>query len=385
MSMKLRKNLGRIATAFVATAMLASLSAVPASAAEESSSIPSTPVSQDDSTPVEEGESFYITKYLTKEEKTMTPNAEFTFTYGPAQPGKGEVRNGLPVNTGIIYGVAPDKEEGTAKFTPGDELDRSTKLSTPVKFNVDLKVFEEPGVYKYYIRENDHGYDGISKDYSTLYLYVYIANDEKTGELKVAYTELVSEDGTTKTDSFTNDYDSAGNKLHDLTVYKVLTGNAATMTDEAKFKVKVEGESGEKYYVEFGTWGVPAGAEEGTPAQFIRDEAKDPIVITSGSESAVITLGHNEAFKVYGLDSDDTYTVTETTANQDNYSLKINEVADEDGVTSAVIDEDTVVEFDNHKEFSTPTGIVMNVAPYALLVVVAAGACFVFLRKRRED
>ena len=43
------------------------------------------------------------------------------------------------------------------------------------------------------------------------------------------------------------------------------------------------------------------------------------------------------------------------------------------------------VEFTNDREASTPTGIVMNVAPYALLVVIAAAGCLVFLRKRDED
>ena len=41
--------------------------------------------------------------------------------------------------------------------------------------------------------------------------------------------------------------------------------------------------------------------------------------------------------------------------------------------------------FINTRDAVSPTGIVMNVAPYALLVVVAAAGCFVFMRKRRED
>ena len=45
----------------------------------------------------------------------------------------------------------------------------------------------------------------------------------------------------------------------------------------------------------------------------------------------------------------------------------------------------TSAEFTNNREAVSPTGIVMNVAPYVLLVVVAAAGCFVFLRKRRED
>ena len=43
------------------------------------------------------------------------------------------------------------------------------------------------------------------------------------------------------------------------------------------------------------------------------------------------------------------------------------------------------VAYTNKLDTVSPTGLAMNIAPYALLVVVAAGACFVFLRKRRED
>ena len=43
------------------------------------------------------------------------------------------------------------------------------------------------------------------------------------------------------------------------------------------------------------------------------------------------------------------------------------------------------VVFYNTRDAVSSTGIVMNVASYVLLVVVAAAGCFVFLRKRRED
>ena len=41
--------------------------------------------------------------------------------------------------------------------------------------------------------------------------------------------------------------------------------------------------------------------------------------------------------------------------------------------------------YTNTREAVSPTGLIMDIAPYALLVVVAAAGCFVFLRKRRED
>ena len=56
------------------------------------------------------------------------------------------------------------------------------------------------------------------------------------------------------------------------------------------------------------------------------------------------------------------------------------------GTTSSDVQNDTPTHtITNTRSTTTPTGIVMNVAPYALLVVVAVAGCFVFLRKRNED
>lgn len=56
------------------------------------------------------------------------------------------------------------------------------------------------------------------------------------------------------------------------------------------------------------------------------------------------------------------------------------------GTTSSDVQNDNPTHtITNTRSTTTPTGIVMNVAPYALLVVVAVAGCFVFLRKRNED
>ena len=83
-----RKSIGRIAASFVATAMLATMAIVPASAA---------PVTGDGTNAVD---SFTITKHLTKEEKTMTPKVSFTFTVDEATVTN-ENRNGIPVTSGV--------------------------------------------------------------------------------------------------------------------------------------------------------------------------------------------------------------------------------------------------------------------------------------------
>ena len=362
--MNLNKTLGRVATTLVAGAMLTAL-AMPAYA--------TTGVTGDGETAVS---SFTITKHLTKEQKTMTPNVSFSFTVDEATNVE-ETHNGVPVSDGIDGGVTVNDDNETADFAPGDTLNSATDLTDTVTFDVNVGLFPLAGIYKYTITENDFTYDGITKDTNVLDLYVYIQNGDNG--LEVAYTELVDPDGGSegkglKTDSFTNDYDSNGAALHDLVVYKVVSGNAANMSESFTFKVKIKGETGEKYYVEIGTY------KDGT---FTAKPDKTSI-LSSGTDGE-FTLGNGDAIKVYGLDGDDAYTVEELNDNTNGYTLKIDDTEDADGITNGIISADKTIKYENAKNASTPTGIVMNVAPYVLLVVVAAAGCFVFLRKRRED
>lgn len=384
--MKLNKTIGRVATTLVATAMLASLAAPVY--AYDAVTDENTGSSITTEKPYQEGDSFYITKYLTKDEKTMVPKIDFEFEVTPVT-GVSGTHNGAPLKNGIQGAVTPDETDGKASFAPGETLDRSTELFTKVKFNVDLDKFAETGVgvYKYSIKEKDFASGtGITKDTNTLDLYVYIANDEENGGLKVAYTELVDPNGgedssKIKMDSFTNEYGKYEDDLNDLVVYKVLSGDAAVMGDTFDFSVTISGETGEKYYVEFGTYAIPEDSKDDVP-EFIPN---NQTAIWDSGVTETVKLGNNDAFKVYSLDKTDTYKVEETDDKRTDYTVKIDEQESTDYIATGTLSSDKTIEFDNHKAFTTPTGIVMNVAPYALLVVIAAAGCFVFLRKRRED
>ena len=107
--------------------------------------------------------------------------------------------------------------------------------------------------------------------------------------------------------------------------------------------------------------------------------------LTDGTGSFTITGIPADAdyAVVENLLSSQGYTVTATVDNADQtvqyangeYSFAQQEM---DATNHAVI-------VTNTKTAVSPTGIVANVAPYALLVVIAAAGCFVFLRKRDED
>ena len=119
-------------------------------------------------------------------------------------------------------------------------------------------------------------------------------------------------------------------------------------------------------------------------------------IITEGVEQSV-ELGDDDSVTIYGLSKSDSYTITEEYGDKTGYSTTatINngenvlkngnlDVAYGTGENEDITEAHNVV-YTNSRDSAAPTGIAMDIAPYALLVVIAAAGCFVFLRKRNED
>ena len=134
------------------------------------------------------------------------------------------------------------------------------------------------------------------------------------------------------------------------------------------------------------------------------DQPKAGGTNTATSDDAfTVTLGNGEYVVVYGLSAGDQYTVIEDKAGEEGYVTSVttgttatngtNTPWDKDEeekdivgqVSANSFENDAYVTYTNTKDASAPTGIAMDIAPYALLVVIAAAGCFVFLRKRNED
>lgn len=105
-----------------------------------------------------------------------------------------------------------------------------------------------------------------------------------------------------------------------------------------------------------------------------------------------ITLKDGQQLHIYGVSKGEGYSVTEVEANAngyvttiDNNGTPIDQGSSGNAATGTVDNGAVTVTFTNTRNAITPTGLVMNVAPYVLLVLVAAGAGYVFLRKREED
>ena len=440
-----RKNVGRIATTFLATAMLASLTAVPAMAVAN-------PIGGGDNMGIVDSDSdidaFTMKKNLYKPEKVYAPNLTFEFTVSPTDPAPDEVATGttsnnqnvqIPVSKGEEGGVVGATTAGTtgkAVFSPEKDYNATDNvendggigqelISENVTFTVDNTKFTHAGVYKYTITETQFnpaaaGYDEFEDiKFDTLptrVLYVYVEENDDTNEGADPYivTGIVMKNGDNKDDGFDNGYfkdpDGTDETPHELFVQKEVTGAMGNKSEEFAFTIEINGATGEKYY---------AVVEE-LDANGAWNETTTIYTITSDAEAMPFTLKHNQRLHVYGLSDTDTYTVVEKTATgyvttvngyivETSKDGKLTPNASGDGYTNTGLTKistdsntfegtlghtqanndpeikDVTVLYENNREAVSPTGIVTNVAPYALLVVIAAAGCFVFLRKRDED
>ncbi|WP_294497693.1 QVPTGV class sortase B protein-sorting domain-containing protein [uncultured Gemmiger sp.] len=389
--MKLSKNLGRVATTFLATAMLASVAVVPAFA--EGNNSDNGAAGQFTS------ETFTIQKTLKVPENVYTPASSFTFKIDPATNLTDE-----ETKLGIEKGEADqvtNAEGGSNQATVSFAVDAEENVdvahdeTAKATFKVNLGQFTHAGVYKYTVSEVTGDDGNIKYDTTDLVLYVHIKN-AGTNELALELVELVNPnaaDGQKKTAGFTNEYgknQDGDDTLHTLTLTKTIDGAGANMKGEFNFTVKVTNNTDGDAQV-FKYWYDSDGNNQ------VSDD-ETGYITANAAQATPFVLGNNDKVVIYGLRSGDEYTISEENVTNgmtaDNYSVYVgvgekptNEgEKDADGQTSGKMsDSDVSVTYLNYRNTIPATGIVMNVAPYALLVVVAAAGCFVFMRKRRED
>lgn len=409
--MKLNRKVTRLAASVLATAMFACATALPAMAEEPAE--------------VVTGASFSIDKVITKEAGVYTPVTNFTFKITPVTPTGTETMNDIVVEEGKLDAFPTDVlvdsdndqtndcAELTVSFTATerdnpDNLGRTSVSKTTNPVTLSVSPFTHAGVYKYEIQEEAGIYEGMDYDTAPKYLYVYVGYvnqaAEQAGSLSILNTVVVNDQDTSyandKTNNITNNYGTGTveNQLADLTIEKTVTGTQGDKETDFHFTIKIDGDANEKYQASIFTMN-----DEGAyPAT-----ASETQELMSG-EAATIAIHHGEKIVIKGLSTNDTYTVYENEADQLGYSTTVtgtnakddvqNQVSIGGGKTvndhvsgnlqdpsnaTAVVDKHII--YKNDRNSVTPTGVIMNVAPYVLMVVIAAAGCFVFLRKRRDD
>ncbi len=310
-----------------------------------------------------------VNKTVNTKEKIYKPNETFTFHVATGTVTEGEKFEGNVVYAGPEDGLKP----GTgAEFSPvaGEVL--TTTYTAQGNLSIDTTKFEKAGVYKYTVSEVQGTYDGMTYDNSTYDVYVYVYADE-TGTLSVKNVVSVK-DGQKADLGFTNEYGTGEDDkgLYNIEIKKVITGNQADKTQTFDFTAQVAGsDAGEIYNVE-------VNGETVSAKNLLRGD----------NQPKTYTITNNGTIKIYGLSSKDAYNVMEQ-ANDQGYVVSIssddNDTQINGSTASGTLTKDTTVTFTNTKDATTPTGVIMNIAPYALMVALAGVLAFFFLRRRHSE
>ena len=375
-----------------------------------------------------------LTKVLHTDGKTYAPNTTFTFKVKELDPASYTIKN--TVDGSVITTVTTLKaEEGalkvkpivfspTATFEPnernglGVEDTNGASFTRKTDFVIDKDLLKKGnGYYKFELEENNSGYEGIRYASGKFYVYVLLYEDAagvKKTEIAVERQGATIKDvavPAAKIDVINNNYGkhtppetpdlppekpktpedpdpTPNDSTHDVTIVKKIEGSMRNTSDDFKFSVKiVPSNGGERYHVE------PVGVS-----------TLGFTYIDANTDSAEFTVTENQGIKIYGLTKNDQIIVTEKDGRQYTMSVRHGDKEGGSGKEDAtyvsplamvsgqkykaemkVLKDKSHVEVVNTKDKVTPTGIVMNVAPYALMLAVAGGMGVVFVNRKKEE
>lgn len=320
--------------------------------------------------------SFQKTLDMTNAEGASVPAVTFTYEITPGTPVAATANN-PEIKAGIGEPVV-----GSAVYAPVDdaatEVDETALVKT-VDIDFSNVAFTEPGIYRYVITEKATNNDDITNDsVAARYLDVYVVNG-KNGGFEIASQALLKEavnpdtgsvyDSTKKSDGYMNSYTT-----YELTLDKVVDGTMGDKSKEFEFTINFEG---------------PANASftYGNEKVTLNNEGKGNIDVMLADATA--------AFCIKGIPSTVKYTVVENVAKTEGYTTTatVNDIACNvtSGENAQTLAEQTMGQMKNEvvvtntKSAVTPTGLILNIAPYILMVALAGVLAFFFLRRRKSE
>ena len=382
--------------------------------------------------PINNGEAVTIAKNVTTAsgETIKAPQTTFTLTVaaGPSTPVKIATATGTEtyvVTSGNADQIAAiQRSLVAADFTAAKTNENngyevtSNGFKSNFKLTVDADIFSAPGLYSFKLNEVDGKYTGIKYDTADKVMYVSVVNKMEDGKVVydkttnkpvlevesvvLASTKEETVDGktiltTTKTSEITNDFgaDSDNNSTHKVIIKKSVTGNAGDKGKDFTFKIYVAPNSAEDLD------GTVAPATQGFTLTDADNQTHD-ITAEGVSKAATYTINDGESITIDGLTKDYTVYVSEVEASANGYKTTYTITGNDDGTNhgnttsaqsladanatatlNAYVDNATLI-IENNLENVTPTGVAMDVAPYALMIALAGGAAATFLRKKES-
>ena len=279
---------------------------------------------------------------------------------------------------------------------------------TDVKIDFSNVTFTDAGVYRYYITESDNKYgttqnigdefeysSSVSANTETQRAVDVFVSRQSDGELKITgYEMYLMKDGEVadeKTEGYTivderdNHNVTGGNvySTYDMTVEKLVVGELA----KAQYDFTVQFDKipdGAKYL--YTDASEEAGLVEAPSANFVS---------FTDTHSQNFKFADKGTIKIQGIPYEASATVKETdyasagyktTGEKDNNAVDTEHTVEWSVGTNGRVDDATDLVVTNTLEDIPITGVVMNIAPYAAMILGAGAFAGVFLgRKKSED
>ena len=377
-------------------------------------------------------------KFLVMDKQANVPNATFTYavTAGNAKAydvagKKFQVLAGVDADKITMAGVgAADAAASSIVFKQGDGSDTHDTTKDEYVKDIDtakqkyaLKTatldfsavqFTEPGVYRYIITE-DGTNQGITNDADltrVLDVYVndasadvdgtftkkltiagYVLHSNVDDEPDVAAGENFGSTGAytdKKSQGFTNSYDTS-----DLTLRKQVTGNQASRDKYFEFTLNIDkAQPNTKYDVVIDEADATSKANAATiEANAGKTNVTSITTDAAGKATQKFYLQHGQQVTVQGLAKDTTYAVTENTEDYKSTAntaaapvVEIKADTDSAEVNGTIASKDITTGYLNTRDGVIPTGVIMAVAPFAVVTLLGgAGVVTMMMKKNKKE
>lgn len=304
---------------------------------------------------------------VTGSEEKKAPAETFTFTVTPGAKVNGAEKTVEKSEATTIPTMAANSNEKTVAFTALTEAGTGTFTVDVANLNIT-----KPGMYYYTVTETPSNTAGV--DYAAKSMIMVItagyADDGEDSSLSYWAALHDSTNYNDKNSKFENTY-TAGS----LKVTKKVTGSLGDK--DKKFNVDV-------------TFTAPAGKTVKSTITYVNNGAESiapdawKLNTTTNQYEAKVTveLAHKGSVQFNNIPKDVTYIVEEQDYSGAEYTATYE--GDKSGTIANDVKSTTIT---NHKgDDNIDTGVILDNAPYILmLAVVAGGAMTLVIKKRREE